>query len=290
MLGQTIVNGLLTGGLYAIAAIGFSMVWGVMGIINMAHGSFIMLGAYVSYIVFAGLGIDPFASLPLTMAVLFVLGYLVQRLLLNRLMRTSLLLSLVLTFGLDLVLINLCLLVFSADLRSVNTAYTSQSLALGPLLVPIVRLAVFLLALMLAGGFYLFLNRAKAGQAILATALDKETARLMGIDPLKVYALTAGAGAALAGAAGSFASMLYPISPNMGLTFIGSVFVITVLGGIGSIEGAVLAGLLYGLIQSFAASLLGVNYEEIVAFVMFLVILVLRPQGLLGKRFYGEPV
>jgi len=288
MLGQTIINGLLLGGLYAISAIGFSMVWGVMGIINMAHGSLIMVGAYVSYFAFSSLGIDPFLSLPLSMALLFVFGYGIQRILLNRLMRTSLLLSLVLTFGLDLVLANIAQLIFSADLRSVNTFYTSCSFAVGPLLIPYVRLAVFLLALVLAGGFYAFLNRTKAGQAILATALDKETARLMGIDPLQVYALTAGAGAALAGAAGSLASMLFPISPSMGLSFIGSVFVITVLGGIGSIEGAVLAGLVYGLIQSFAASLFGVNYQEIVAFVIFLVILVLRPQGLLGKRFYGE--
>jgi branched-chain amino acid transport system permease protein len=288
MLGQTIVNGLLLGGLYAIAAIGFSMVWGVMGVINMAHGAFIMVGAYVSYFAFATLGIDPFLSLPLSMGVLFVLGYCVQRLLLNRLMRTSLLLSLVLTFGLDLVLVNIFLLIFSADLRSVNTFYTSRSFAIGPVLIPYVRLAVFVLALALAAGFYLFLNRTKAGQAILATSLDKETVRLMGVNPLRVYALTAGVGAALAGAAGTFASMLFPISPSMGITFIGSVFVITVLGGIGSIEGAVLAGLVYGLIQAFAASLLGVNFQEIVAFVIFLVILVLRPQGLLGKRFYGE--
>lgn len=156
------------------------------------------------------------------------------------------------------------------------------------MLIPYVRLTAFALALFLAGAFYLFLNRTKAGQAILATALDKEVARLMGINPFRCYALTAGAGAALAGAAGSLASMLFPISPTMGVTFLGSVFVVTVLGGIGSIEGAVYAGLIYGLIQAFAASYFGVNYQEIVAFSMFLLILVLRPQGLLGKRFYGE--
>lgn len=288
MLGQTIVNGLLLGGLYGIASIGFSMVWGVMGIINLAHGSFIMVGAYVTYAAFTYFGIDPLISIPLSMLVLFVLGYAVQALLLNRLMRSSLLLSLVLTFGLDLVLVNVFLLIFSADLRSVNTAYSGQSLAFGNVLVPYVRLASFVLALALAGGFYLFLNRTKAGQAILATALDKEVARLMGINPYRVYALTAGAGAALAGAAGSLSSMLFPVSPSMGVTFIGSVFVITVLGGIGSIEGAILAGVLYGLIQAFAASFIGVNFQEIVAFGMFLLILVLRPQGLLGKRFYGE--
>lgn len=288
MLGQTIVNGLLLGGLYGIAAIGFSMVWGVMGIINLAHGSFIMVGAYVTYALFAYAGIDPFVSIPISMAVLFLLGYAVQAVLLNRVMRTSLLLSLVLTFGLDLILVNIFQLIFSADLRSVNTAYSIRSLAIGDVLVPYVRLTTFVLALLLAGAFYLFLNRSKAGQAILATALDKEVSRLMGINPFRCYALMAGAGAALAGAAGSLSSMLFPVSPTMGLTFIGSVFVITVLGGIGSVEGAIFAGLLYGLVQSFTASFIGVNFQSLVAFGMFLLILVLRPQGLLGKHFYGE--
>jgi branched-chain amino acid transport system permease protein len=288
VLGQTIVNGLLLGGLYGIATIGFSMVWGVMGIINMAHGSFIMVGAYVTYAAFTYLGIDPFLSIPLSMLILFAIGYGLQALLLNRLMRTSVLLSLVLTFGFDLALVNICLLIFSPDLRSVNTFYSTRALDLGGVLVPYVRLAAFALALTLAGGFALFLNRTKHGQAILATALDKEVARLMGINPFRTYALTSGAGAALAGAAGSLASMLFPVTPSMGLTFIGSVFVITVLGGIGSIEGAVLAGFLYGLIQAFAASFIGANYQDTVGFLMFLLILVLRPQGLLGRRFFGE--
>jgi branched-chain amino acid transport system permease protein len=152
-----------------------------------------------------------------------------------------------------------------------------------------VRLAAALFSLLLAAGLYLLLNRTRIGQAILATALDREAARLMGIYPERVYALTAGIGAALAGAAGCLASTLFPITPWLGLSFIGAVFVITVLGGIGSVEGAVIAGFIYALIQAFAASYLGINYQEVVAFTMFILILVLRPQGLFGKRFYGEP-
>lgn len=288
MLGQTIVNGLLLGGVYGVATIGFSMVWGVMGIINLAHGAFIMIGAYVAFVLYSHFGIDPFVSVPVSMAVLFLLGYGIQILMLNRVMRTSLLLSLALTFGIDLFLVDVFVQLFTYDFRSVNTSYSAGSFAIGPVLVPYVRLAVLVLALVLAGGFFVFLNRTKAGQAILATALDKETARIMGISPYRVYALTAGVGAALAGAAGSLASLLFPISPGLGLSFIGPVFVITVLGGIGSVEGAVLAGFLYGLIQSFASNYLGVNYQEIVAFTTFLIILIVRPQGLLGKRFYGE--
>jgi branched-chain amino acid transport system permease protein len=288
MLTQTIVNGLLLGGIFGLATIGFSMVWGVMGVINLAHGAYIMIGAYVAYVAFERFGVDPFLTIPLAMAILFVIGYAVQRLLVNRILKTGLLLSLALTFGLDLVLTDVFVLLFTSDLRSVRTSYASSSIEIGTVLVPTVRLAVCALALLLAWGFHAFLVRTRAGQAILATALDRETARLMGIDPLTVYALTAGAGAALAGASGSLASMLFPISPHLGNSFIGAVFVVTVLGGIGSLGGAILAGFIYGLIQAFASAYLGVNTQAIVAFAFFLGVLILRPQGLFGKRFFGE--
>ncbi len=288
MLAQTIVNGLLLGGIYGLATIGFSMVWGVMGVINLAHGAYIMIGAYVAYVAFERFGIDPFLSIPLAMGVLFILGYALQRLIINRILKTGLLLSLALTFGIDLILIDLSVLLFSSDLRSVKTSYASSAIEVGPVLIPTVRLAVCGLALLLAWGFHEFLARTRAGQAILATALDRETARLMGINPTTVYALTAGAGAALAGAAGSLSSMLFPISPQLGNSFIGAVFVVTVLGGIGSLGGAILAGFIYGLIQAFASAYFGVNTQAIVAFAFFLGVLVLRPQGLFGKRFFGE--
>ncbi len=289
MLAQTIVNGLLIGGIYGVATVGFSIVWGVMGIINLAHGAYIMIGAYVAYVLHARLGVDPFLAMPVAMAVLFALGYVVQRFLLNPVMRTRVLLTLAVTFGVDLFLVDLFVVMFTADVRSVNTAYSASSFAFGPVLISYVRLAAAVLSLLLAAALYLLLNRTRMGQAILATALDREAARLMGIYPERVYALTGGIGAALAGAAGCLASTLFPITPWLGLSFIGAVFVITVLGGIGSVEGAVIAGFIYALIQAFAASYLGINYQEVVAFTMFILILVLRPQGLFGKRFYGEP-
>lgn len=288
MLAQTLVNGLLLGGVYGVATVGFSMVWGVMSIINLAHGAYIMIGAYLAYFLNQRFGLDPFVSMPMVMAALYALGWVVQRFLLNPVMRTSVLLTLAVTFGLELFLVDLFVFLFSADVRSVNTAYSSTSLAIGPVLVPYVRLGAAVLSLVLAGGLWLVLNRTRIGQAILATALDKEAARLMGISPERVYGYTAGVGAALAGAAGCLASTLFPITPGLGLSFIGAVFVITVLGGIGSVPGAVGAGFVYALIQAFAASYLGVNYQEIVAFMLFLVIIVARPQGLFGKRFFGE--
>jgi branched-chain amino acid transport system permease protein len=217
-----------------------------------------------------------------------VLGYGIQRLILNRIIRTSLLLSLVVTFGIDLVLTDATVLAFTSDVRSVNASYASTSVAVFGTLVPLVRLLAAGLSLALGIAFFVFLRRASLGQAILATALDREMSNLMGINPQKVFALTAGAGAALAGAAGSLSSMLFPVSPTMGVSFLGAVFVITVLGGIGSVEGCIVAGFLYGLVQAWAAYFLGTSFQEIVAFAMFLGVLVVRPQGLFGRAFFGE--
>jgi len=288
MLAQATVNGILLGGLYGLATVGFSMVWGVMGVINLAHTSFITLGAYVTYVLFTQFGVDPLLAMPVAMLAMFVLGYGIQLLILNRIIRTSLLLSLVVTFGIDLVLTDATVIAFTSDVRSVNASYASTSVAVFGTLVPLVRLIAAALSLAIGIAFFVFLRRASLGQAILATALDREISNLMGINPQKVFALTAGAGAALAGAAGSLSSMLFPVSPTMGVSFLGAVFVITVLGGIGSVEGCIVAGFLYGLVQAWAAYWLGTNFQEIVAFAMFLGVLVVRPQGLFGRAFFGE--
>lgn len=288
MIAQTIVNGLLLGGIYGLATIGFSMVWGVMGIINLAHGAYIMIGAFIALIAFNQFGIDPFLAIPLAMFLLFVIGFVIQRFLLNSVLKTGLLLSLALTFGLNLILVDLFVLGFSSDLRSVRTSYASDAIELGGVLIPSVRLAAFVLALLLAWAFHFFLSRSKHGQAILATALDREIARVMGINPTMTYALTAGAGAALAGAAGCMAAVLFPVSPHLGNSFISAVFVITVLGGIGTLGGAIVAGLIFGLIQSIASAAWGVGTQEIVAFVFFLTALVLRPQGMFGRKYFGD--
>src|SRR5262249_37660756 len=180
----------------------FSMVWGVMGVINLAHTAFITLGAYITYVLFERFGVDPLVALPVSMLAMFVLGYAIQRVILNRVIRTSLLLSLVVTFGIDLVLTDATVIAFTSDVRSVNASYASTSVAVFGTLVPVVRLLAAGLALGLGAGFFVFLRYASLGQAILATALDREMSNLMGIDPQRIFALTAGAGAALAGAAG----------------------------------------------------------------------------------------
>lgn len=285
---QATLNGLLLGGIYGLASVGFSMVWGVMGIINLAHTAFIMIGAYVTYGLFTRLGMDPLVSIPLSMIVLFVLGYVLQSAIFNRILRVSLLLSLVVSFGMNLVIVDVFSLLFSSDVRAVNVSYAQSSLVLDGHPIPIVRLIIATLAVALGIALFIVLRRTRFGQAILATALDREVSSLMGLNPLRVYALTAGVGAALAGASGSLASMIFPITPAMGSVFLGAAFVITVLGGIGSVEGCIVAGFLYGLVQSWSAYAMGASSENLVAFILFLAVLVLRPQGLFGRRFFGE--
>ncbi len=285
---QATVNGLLLGGLYGIASVGFSMVWGVMGIINLAHTAFIMIGAYVTVLLYAHLGLDPLLSIPAAMAVTFVLGYALQALVLNRILKTSLLLSLVVSFGVNLATVDLFSLIFTSDVRAVNVSYAQASIEMAGRLFPVVRLVAAGLSVALGIALYVVLRRTRMGQAILATALDREVASLMGLDPLRVYALTAGVAAALAGATGTLASMIFPVSPSMGVTFLGAAFVVTVLGGIGSVEGCIVAGFLYGLTQSWAAWFFGPSTQDLVAFLLFLLVLVIRPQGLFGRAFFGE--
>ncbi len=286
-MSQIVVNGLLTGGLYALVAVGFSLVWGVMNVVNIAHAAYIMLGAYVSYWLYQLYGWDPFLSIPAAMAVLFVFGYLVASLVLNRVIRYGLVMTLVLTFGIDLILQNAALMLWSADYRSVTPAYAGQGLALGGVMVPYVRLAVFVLAIVFVILFSLFLSRTRMGNAIQATALNPAAAELTGVRIERIYALTYAIGAALAAAAGSMISVVYTIQPQVGNVFLTRAFVITVLGGLGSIPGALLGGVLLGLAESFATVTVGIGWSEAVSFSLLVIILIVRPQGLLGRRFFG---
>ncbi|HEY8416453.1 MAG TPA: branched-chain amino acid ABC transporter permease [Limnochordales bacterium] len=286
-MSQIVVNGLLTGGLYALVAVGFSLVWGVMNVVNIAHAAYIMLGAYMSYWLFRLFNWDPFLSIPVSMAALFVLGYLVASLVLNRVIRFGLVMTLVLTFGIDLILQNAALMLWSADYRSVTPAYAGQGLAIGGVMVPYVRLAVFLLAVLFVVLFSLFLSKTRVGNAIQATALNPGAAELTGVRIERIYALTYAIGAALAAAAGSMISVVYTIQPQVGNVFLTRAFVITVLGGLGSIPGALLGGVILGLAESFATVTVGVGWSEAVSFALLVLILIVRPQGLLGRRFFG---
>lgn len=286
MVLQAVINGILFGAVYATIGIGFSLVWGVMNIINVAHGSFIMIGAYLSYTLYAVLGVDPFLSIPLVMAVLFGLAYVIQKFVLNRVVRGSVFITLTFTFGLQILIANVCLLIWSADYRSVKLPYSSAGFQIGGVVVPLVRLGIFAVALVLTGLFYLFMRKTKTGIAINATALNFEGAKTVGIDVYNIYAITFGVSAALAGAAGCLISPIMSVNPFVGGPLVGKAFVISILGGLGSTIGALAGGMVLGLVETVGTVFIPSSYQELLGFSVLVLVLVFRPQGLLGKRFY----
>lgn len=284
---QVLINGIVLGGLYACVGMGFSLVYGVLGISNLAHGALLMLGSYVTYWLFTLYGVDPFLSIIPSMAVLFVLGYLIQRLVINRVMGGEIRTTLILTFGFQLLLINVALYIFKGDYRAVSPSYAGEGFRFGSLTLPYARLAVLLIGIGSAIALQLFTTRTKVGNAIKAVALNRRGAELCGVDINHVYAVTFGIGAALAAVAGSAATMVYVLTPYIGQPLLGRAFVVTILGGMGNIVGPLLGGLALGLAETTGAAILGTTYQEAISFIFLVLVLVLRPQGLYGRRFFG---
>ena len=284
-IAQQIVNGLLLGGVLALVALGFSIVWGILNIINLAHGAFIMIGAFVTYWLFKLYGIDPFLSIPVSMLVLFVIGYLTQLALINWVVRAPVLITLLLTFGLNLLITNLALLAWSADTRSVNPSYVGSRLDIGSVGIPYVKLGTLALALIITALLAVFMARTRLGQAIQATAYDLTGAKVVGISIGRTYAITFGIGAALAGAAGSLIAIVRPVSASMGEQYTVLAFAICVLGGLGSVSGALIGGLVFGMVDVFATVFLGAGYAEAVVFAILILVLAVRPQGILGRQY-----
>ena len=283
---QILANGIVLGGLYACIAVGFSLVWGVLNVINILHGSFIVLGSYVAYFAYARAGIHPLFSVVLAGAVLYGVGYALQAVFINRVIAAPVLITLTLTFGLDLVFNNAMLLAFTADYRKVNLASPLPSLEIGPVFLPGDRIATMALALLLTMLLYQLLRRTRIGRAIVAVRMDRDAALLMGVDVPRINAVTFGLGALMAGAAGALLSVVYPISPLSGPLYLGKAFVVCVLGGLGSVPGAMLGGLALGVIESFGAFWLGPEHAGTLSLVLLLVLLFVRPSGLIGRRGY----
>ena len=283
LLAQVLINGTLLGGLYAVMALGLALVWGVLNIVNLAHGAFIMLGAYLAWYLYTYLGIDPFLGLPLTAVVMFCLGYAIQRGLLNLVVRAPMFNTLLITFGLEVVLTYLAQLAFSADFRTINPPYAGNSIALGPLVVPLARLAAFGIAVMLTVGMWLFLLHTKLGRAIRATAQNLVAARLYGVAPQHLYAITFGIGIGLAGAAGGLYGTVSQINPYIGATLTAKCFAISIIGGLDNPLGVLVGGLVLGIIESLTVLYIGATFGDVASFGVLVLVLILRPSGLLGK-------
>ena len=279
---QTVVNGLLLGGLYACMAAGFSLVWGVMNVLNMLHGSLIVLGGYLIFFAWRDYGVDPFIALPFVCLALFALGYLVQFSVINKIVGESVLTTLTLTFGLNLILYNLMVVYYSAT--PVRVTLNLGVAKLGGLFMPVDRLLGMILALLLTGLLYLVLRKSRIGRAIVAVRMNASAAALMGIRVNRIYAVTFGIGALMAGAAGAIFAMIYPIATNVAETLLGKSFIICIIGGLGSVQGALVGGLALGLVENFAVQTIGPQNAPTLGFVLMLILLLVRPNGLAGVK------
>jgi len=280
---QALISGILLGGFYGVMVLGFSVIWGVMGVINLAHGEFVMVGAYFAWWLNRSFGIDPFVSLIIIMPVMFGVGWLLQKILINRVVERPHLISLLVTFGLSIAMANLFKIIFTADPRTVPVVYNG-SFDLFGVTFPIVKTIIFALSLVIMLALHIFLQYTRMGKSIRAAAQNKEAARIVGIEVGSVYAIVFGIAIALTAAAGAMVSTIVPIFPFMGPPFTLKAFTITALGGLGRIPGALLGGVVLGVVETMVATLVpgvGTNLGIITSFVLLVVILIVRPQGLL---------
>ncbi len=280
---QTLINGILQGGVYAAAAVGLSLIFGVSGILNAAHGELVMLGAFATYWMYTLWHVDPFLSLPVTFGLLFVLGWALQYFLLNRTLGQPLLLSLLVTFGISLVILNVALRVWTADYRLMRVPYLDRSIIVGELIVPRARLMACVLGVAMVAGLSWMLASTRLGRMIRATAQDWEMARLVGVNHRRIYAVTFGIGAGISGMAGSLLAFYSPVEPNMGLSFTLFAFAVVVLGGLGYTPGVLWGGLALGIAQAFTETYLEAGLSLLVAFALLYVILRFMPAGIMGK-------
>jgi branched-chain amino acid transport system permease protein len=281
-LAQAVINGLLIGGIYALVSIGVTLIFGVVKIVNFAQGEFVMIGMYVSFFLATRFGVDPLASLAVSMPLLFVIGMLVQHFLIRRVLALGDMPQIFLTFALSLLLMNVVLLLFTANYRTVQTPYTEAALHLGPLYVSVAKVIAFAVAMGLSAVLWLFLHTTDLGKAMRAAAQNRDVAMLMGINPDRVFAVAVGVSLALAGAAGSLLMPFYPAFPLVGQVFVLMAFVAVVLGTLGNVTGALLASLMMGVAESLGIQFVGADSGLIVVFLMLLATLAFRPNGLFG--------
>lgn len=283
---QATINGLLQGGLYALVGVGFSLVWGVIHVVNISHGAFVILGAYVAWKLDGAFGIDPLFGLVVAALLLFVIGYAVQRGVINLVINAPIWMTLLLTFGLELLLVNGLILIFTGDYRSIATSYASGGLSMGDVRIPYGRLLAFGLAVLLTVLLVAFMSHSKTGQAINATGMDRVTARLMGINARHIYALTFAISAALAGAAGTMVGIVGTFNPVDAGVFTLRSFVVAVLGGLGNMWGALAGGIVLGLVEAWSGQYLSGTLIHAIGFGVLILVLIVRPTGLLGRPYY----
>jgi branched-chain amino acid transport system permease protein len=283
-LATPIVIGILLGGLYAVIALGLSLVFGVVKEINIAHGDFVILGSYLAYVVMTFLGLDPILSLVIGMPLLFGLGFVIQKYLLNRAFRISMDATLIIAFGISIILESAFQIIWTPLSRGLITSYSLSSFSAGPVHVPLVYLLDFIAAAVVMIFLREFLTRTYLGKAIRAAAQDRKAAHLMGINTDQVYAFTFAISAAFAAIAGVFLGLTFPFTPTSGISFLIIALGVIVLGGLGSILGTFIGAIAFGLVQTIGGYFFGVAAQMLAAYIMVLVVLAVIPRGIFGSR------
>jgi branched-chain amino acid transport system permease protein len=282
-LSTPIVMGILLGGLYAVIALGLSLVFGVVKEINIAYGDLVILGSYFGYVAMTSIGIDPILSLIIGMPILFGIGFAIQKYLLNRAFRISMDATLIIAFGISIILQNIYQLIWTPMSRGLTTPYALQSFSAGPIRVPLVYLLDFIVAIVVMLFLREFLRRTYLGMAIRAAAQDTRAAHLMGINTNQVFAFTFAIGMALAAIAGVFLGLTFPFTPTSGMPFLIIALGVVVLGGLGSIAGTFVGGIAFGLAQTLGGHFFGLAAQMLVAYTMVLVVLAVIPRGIFGR-------
>ncbi|MFC1867590.1 branched-chain amino acid ABC transporter permease [Thermodesulfobacteriota bacterium] len=282
-LASPITMGIMLGGLYALVALGLSIVFGVMRLINVAHGDLLLLASYLAFTIMTYLGLDPILSLVIVIPVLFFIGFAIQKYLLNRAFAISMEAPLIIAFGISIILQNVFQILWTPLSRGLTTSYTLKSIVFGSLYLPLVYILDFFAGIIVMIFLYQFLHRTYLGKAIIAASQDRRAAHLMGINTKQVYAYAFGIAMVFAAIAGIFLGLTFPFTPQSGVSFLIIAFGVVVLGGLGSITGTFIGGLVMGLAQTLGGHFLGTSAQMLVAYLIVIVLLATRPQGLFGR-------
>jgi branched-chain amino acid transport system permease protein len=282
IVGQSLVSGILMGGIYALVSIGLTLIFGVMNVVNFAHGEFLMISMYLTYWVFHYLGLDPYLAIFIVTPLLFLFGVLIQRYIIHYLIEAEHFTQIFATVGLSIALSNTALFLWKADYRVIKTSYSTSVIEIFGIVASYPRLVSFAMAIVVTLFLFLFLKYTYMGKAIRATAQDNQGARLMGVNIRRVYVLTFGIGSACVGVAGALLMPIYYAFPSVGTHFVLTAFVVVVLGGMGNITGAFWGGLTIGVIESFSGFFIAPELKEAVYFTIFILVLLLKPSGLFG--------
>lgn len=281
---QVIVTGLLVGGVYGLMTVGLTMIYGILKLVNFAHGEFLMLAMYLTWIITTKTGLNPYASIVLVVPVIFCFGLLVQRFVMQPVLNAPHVIQILTTMGLSLVLMNVALIFFKADFRNVPTASKTHSFAVGDLIFSVPHVIAFAVAVVCVLSLWLFLQKTDTGMCMRAVAHDEKAAKLMGINVMRIYMLAYGVGVAIVGVAGVMLAPIYPITPTIGQSFVLICFVCAVLGGLRSVPGAMLGGITVGIIEALTGFFVQTQFQQVGYFIVFIIILIFRPYGFFGKK------